>query len=70
MFMHAETGYRLATLPVNRARWRMPCFGHFKQIIVRLGADQNARMTVGIGVVFGLRKNQIETDGIQRHAVK
>ena len=44
MFVHAQTGHSFAALLINRAGRRMVRLRHFKQIIVRVRADQNARM--------------------------
>ena len=69
MFMDAQAGDHFPALLVNRARRRVIRLRHFKEIIVGVGADQNARMAVRVVVVFGLREQNIQPDGIQRHAV-
>ena len=67
--MDAETLDDFAALFVNRARWRVIRLRHFKEIIVGVGAEQNARMAVRVAVVLGLREQNIQPHGIQRHAV-
>ena len=68
--MYPEAGDALASLPVNGAGGRLLRLGHLEEVVVRVDADQDARTSLGIVVVLGLREQQVEADGVERHTVE